>query len=300
MSPTKAYLALLMAAAFWGFGNIAQKSVLFHVGPLTAVGVRCAVAALVMLPLLLLERDQARKPGYHSSAMLVSACFGIALMVQQTAYLSTSVTNASFLVNTCAILTPMLAWFLFREHPGLVVALTAALALFGIFLMTGGLDAMTAMNRGDVACLVSAVFYALWIVLLGRHAQTHGFPFTTALIQFLIAALCASTAALAFETVTLQGMTSATLEFAVLGIFSTAAAFGLQTYAQRYTSASYAAVVVSAESIFGALGAYVFLGERPAMVVGIGALLILTAIVWLGWHGGKADQGQTAARAVAP
>lgn len=213
--------------------------------------------------------------------------------IRQTLYFEL---GASFLVNTCAILTPVLAWFLFREHPGIVCILTATLALFGIFLMTGGLDAMTAMNQGDVACLVSAVFYTLWIVLLGRHAQTHGFPFTTALIQFLIAALCASTAALAFETVSLRGMTSASLEFAVLGIFSTAAAFGLQTYAQRYTSASYAAVVVSAESVFGALGAYVFLNERPATVVGIGAVLILTAIVWLGWHGGRADQGQSEAR----
>jgi drug/metabolite transporter (DMT)-like permease len=287
MSPSKAYLALLLAAAFWGFGNIAQKSVLLHVGPLTAVGVRCAVGAAVILPLLLLERNEARKPGYHASAFLVAACFGLGLIIQQMAYLSTSVTNASFLVNTCAVLTPVLAWFLYREHPGLVGAFASALALLGIFLMTGGPSAMTAMNQGDIACLISAVFYALWIVLLGRHAQTHGFPFTTALIQFIGAAIFSTAAALMFETVTFKGMSNAWLEFAVLGIFSTAGAFGLQIYAQRYTSASYAAVVVSAESVFGALGAYVILTERPTMVVGIGASLILMAIVWLGWHGGK-------------
>lgn len=287
MSPTKAYLALLLAAAFWGFGNIAQKSVLIHVGPLTAVGIRCAIAALVVLPLLLVERNETRKAGFHLSAFLVAACFGFGLIIQQIAYVSTSVTNASFLVNTCAVLTPILAWFLFKELPGLVGALAAALALLGIFLMTGGLSAMTAMNQGDLACLISAVFYALWIVLLGRHVQTYGFPFTTALIQFVAAALFSSAAALTLESITLEGVRGAYLEFAVLGIFSTAAAFGLQTYAQRYTTASYAAVVVSAESVFGALGAYVILTERPTMMVGIGASLILLAIVWLGWHGGK-------------
>ncbi|MFA1621345.1 DMT family transporter [Rhizobium mongolense] len=64
----------------------------------------------------------------------------------------------------------------------------------------------------------------------------------------------------------------------VLGLFATAAGFGLQTYAQKYTTASKAAVIVSAESIFGAIGAFTALNERPPLFVMVGAAVIFSAI----------------------
>jgi drug/metabolite transporter (DMT)-like permease len=38
MSKVQANCLLLLAAAFWGFGNVAQKTVLDHLDPLSAVG----------------------------------------------------------------------------------------------------------------------------------------------------------------------------------------------------------------------------------------------------------------------
>jgi drug/metabolite transporter (DMT)-like permease len=68
-------------------------------------------------------------------------------------------------------------------------------------------------------------------------------------------------------------------ELAVLGVFSTAIAFGIQIAAQRFTPASHAAVIVSAESVFGALGAAIFLGERNSPAGALGAAIILGAIL---------------------
>ncbi|WP_287249706.1 EamA family transporter [Mesorhizobium sp.] len=41
---------LLLAAAFWGFGNVAQKTVLDHLDPLSAVDMRCLIAGLMAAP----------------------------------------------------------------------------------------------------------------------------------------------------------------------------------------------------------------------------------------------------------
>lgn len=46
MSKVQANCLLLLAAAFWGFGNVAQKNVLDHLDPLSAVGMRCLIAGL--------------------------------------------------------------------------------------------------------------------------------------------------------------------------------------------------------------------------------------------------------------
>ncbi|MCF6113322.1 EamA family transporter [Mesorhizobium muleiense] len=55
MSKVQANCLLLLAAAFWGFGNVAQKTVLDHLDPLSAVGMRCLIAGLMAAPLTGLE-----------------------------------------------------------------------------------------------------------------------------------------------------------------------------------------------------------------------------------------------------
>ncbi len=279
MSKRSAYISLILAAAFWGFGNIAQKTVLTHMGPLSATMLRCLIAALVMLPLAVVERNGARSIGWTKSILRVALTFTVAIAIQQTAYVNATVVNASFLVNTATVLTPVVAWVYFGETTRRLGVFAACLTLAGIGLMADGIGGFAALNTGDVACLVSAVFYAFWMVLLGRHARRHGGPFTSTFVQFAIAALLLMPVAPLLEPLTGEMMWRAAPELAMLGILSTAAAFGLQTYAQRHVSASKAAVLVSGESIFGAIGACFVLLERPPVMACVGAALIFLSIV---------------------
>ncbi|WP_288142111.1 EamA family transporter [Mesorhizobium sp.] len=61
----------------------------------------------------------------------------------------------------------------------------------------------------------------------------------------------------------------------------------MQTIAQRFTSASHAAVIVSAESVFGAVGAAIFLGERLSPTGAAGAAVIFGSITLLSLTTGK-------------
>jgi drug/metabolite transporter (DMT)-like permease len=285
MSKQTAYLALILAAAFWGFGNIAQKTVLEHMGPLHTTVLRCTIAALVVLPLALAEHGRPKQPiwrktrAWTGSVLGVGLTFAAAISVQQVAYVNATVVNASFLVNTATVLTPLVAWLYFGETTGRLGIFAAFLTLAGICLMADGMSGFSALNAGDVACLVSALFYAFWMVLLGRHARRYGAPFLSTLVQFALAALLLLPVALLLEPVTAAMAWQAAPELMVLGIVSTAGAFGLQTVAQRYVPASKAAVLVSGESIFGAIGACAVLSERPSMTVCLGAALIFGSIL---------------------
>jgi drug/metabolite transporter (DMT)-like permease len=240
-----------------------------------------------MLPLLLFEQRQQRKPGWWLSMSAVAASFAIALIIQQVAYLSASVTNASFLVNTATVMTPLIAWLALREIPGRLGSAAAVMTLGGIFLISSSIPGFASINWGDAACLVSAFFYAVWMVALGWHAHQFGLPFRSALIQFAVAALAALPALIWWDAPPLARIAAAAPDLAVLGIFTTAAAFGLQTCAQRYTSASTAAVIVSAESIFGAIGAYFVLQERPTPTAFLGAAMIFIAILVVAASSGR-------------
>ncbi|GEC35754.1 hypothetical protein N181_30650 [Sinorhizobium fredii USDA 205] len=279
MSKVQANCLLLLAAAFWGFGNVAQKTVLNHLDPLSAVGMRCLIAGLMAAPLTMLEWRRKFGPGYSMSLIKVCMLFSISIAIQQVSYLGTSVTNASFLVNTATVMTPLVAWLLIGARPTAIGGLVAATTLVGVLLLSGGLT--DSFNQGDLAAILSAACYALWMVQLGHHMQTHGAPVTTAAAQFLAAAVITLPLGALQGNLSPAAIKDAGLELAVLGIFSTAAAFGIQTIAQRFTSASHAAVIVSAESVFGAIGAAIFLGERLSPVGAVGAALVFGSITLL-------------------
>ena len=283
ISPAMAGALLLCAAFFWGLGNVANKTVLEHVGPLTAVSLRCLIAVAVILPLALREKrlsgDSGADLAWVPGAVTVSLLFAAAMALQQIAYLTTTVTNASFLVNTAAILTPILAWTLFGDRPGLRIVIAAPLTLLGAFLMAGATFRLSALNPGDIACLGSALLFALWMVALGRHAMARGRSFGTSALQFSVAGLVLLPMAAESETTTLAAVQAALPELLILGVFSTAAAFALQTFAQRFVSSSTAAILVSAESLFGVAGAVLLIGEVILLISGIGAVSILGGIL---------------------
>ena len=129
MSTTRAHLLLFVAAALWGFGNVAQKTVLEHLDPISVVGLRCLIGAALVAPLMLAERGGPPGPGWIASLLRVCGLFAAAILVQQVAYLGTTVSNASFLVNTATVITPLAAWMMLRERPGGSVLAAAGLTL---------------------------------------------------------------------------------------------------------------------------------------------------------------------------
>lgn len=271
-----AFLLLLLAAVFWGAGNVANKTALAHIGPLTTLFWRCLLALLILAPFR--GRTPPATTGWLPSAFGVAGLFVIATVLQQIAYLSATVTNISFLVNTASVMTPAVGWLILGERPGPRILCAALLTLAGAYLMSGATLSLANLNTGDMLCLASGVGYAGWMVALGRHAMTHGRALDTTLTQFAVTALVTAPIALWYEGLTLSATLAAWHELAFLALFSTAAAFGLMIWAQRIVPAAIAAVLVSAESVFGAIGAFLILHERPPLMALTGGALILLAI----------------------
>lgn len=278
-TPGVCVLLLVLAAAFWGSGNIANKTLLADIGPFTALALRGAIAAVIVLPLIRFDRGPSLDRGYWSSAALVSALFLAAASLQQAAFQWTTVTNAGFLVNSCTIMTPLLAWVFLREVPDRRVMVAALVMLGGAWLMCGAGSLAQGINAGDLACLVSAVFYAGWAIALGHHAMRYGRPLVTAAIQFAVTGAVLAPVALALEGPTFAGIVAAGPEVLYLAVFCTAGACVLTTIAQRKVPASLAVMVLSLESVFGTVAAFMILDERPAATVMIGGVLMLVAVV---------------------
>ncbi len=274
-----ANLLILLAAVFWGFSNVSQKHVLDHLGPLTAVGLRCLLAALVILPMIRYEGGKGAKSLQlrNSQIPMVAAIFTVAILLQQLAYGGTTVTNGSFLVNTATVMTPLVAFLVKRTIPPSFVWFAVALSFTGVGLMVGG--DFSNIAWGDGVMLLAAAAYALWYVLQGDTVTLSGRPLEVTVIQFAMAGTINLGLGLALEQPTWLGIRESLPHLVVLGIFGTGLSYALLSIGQRHTSASEAAILCSAEAAFGMLGGIMILGEQLTACSAVGAMLIGSAVL---------------------
>ncbi len=279
MSRTQANSMLLLAALLWGAGNVSQKTILDDLGPLTAVGLRCLIGAIVIWPLLSTSSPSVRHQNASGALWGVVAVFSfaIAITLQQISFGYTTVTNAGFLVNTCTVMTPILLRLLLGQSSSRSVCIAAGMTFGGAAMMSGG--SLGGINVGDAGILLSAFFYALWIVAVGEFVTRSGGEVLLTLLQFLVTGVLCFFAGLLIEPISFSALADAAPELIMLGGFSTGFAYLLMATAQKVAPASEAAVITSAEAIFGAIAGYALLGDMLTSVSLFGALLIFSGVL---------------------
>lgn len=280
LNRTSATFLLVIATMFWGFAFIAQKSAMDYMEPLTFIGPRYLLGGLIIAPLAWLEYKRTAKPmSKRQWALLgfLSVNFFLGSYLQQAGLLETTVTNGGFLTGFYVFFVPLILLFIFRVKPHNIIWICAPLALLGLFFLNGA--TLDRINSGDILIITSAAFWALHVLLLGYLSRDTGMPIFVSCVSFLAAGLIAQAGAFSFETPTIAAVSAGWIEIAYAGIFSTAIAFTLQAVGQVYVPPANAAIILSGEALFAAIGGAVILGERLDLMGYSGALLIFTAIV---------------------
>ncbi len=276
MRRTHADLLLVIAAAIWGFAFLFQKSAMTHVGPIQFVAARAIVACLALAPLAYVEM-RGGEIGWSRvwrAAFPAGLAFFTGAVLQQWGLVTATVTNTGFLTALYVVATPFIAWALLGRRPPVLVWVAVVSSFVGTWLLGGG--SLASFSTGDGLVALSAAFWALHVVLVGR-AGPIGRPVAFTMVQFVVVALAGVSIAPFFETVTTEKLASAWVEIAYVGLLSSALTFTLFSIALRHTGPSEATIIVSTETLFAAFGAWWLLGERMAPIGWAGALLILAA-----------------------
>lgn len=280
MSRPVAALLLLICTMLWGLAFIAQKSAMDSMGPLTFSGLRYLIGGLAVLPLALLERRRRPAPLTTNHWWLIGAVslvFFLGSALQQFGLITTTVTNAGFLTGLYVFFVPVLGFLIYRTRPHPIIYACVPLALIGIYFLNGG--GLDSFNTGDGLMVIGAVFWALHVILLGQAARLTGLPIFVSAISFLLAGAFALGCAFVFEQPDFSALQSGWMELAYTGLLSTAVAFTFQAIGQQYVPPANAAIILSAESLFAALGGAIILGERLPPIGYAGAVLIFVAIL---------------------
>ncbi len=283
---------LLLTAALWGFGFVAQRLGMDHVGPFTYNGFRFGLGTLTLLPLLLRARGKVPPPALRLAPgrrlcgvlALGAVLFGAASL-QQVALLSTTAGKAGFITGLYVVIVPWLG-LLWRQPLLPATALGALLAAAGLYLLS--VTASFSLEPGDGLLLLSAFFWSAQVLLVAWLAPRSR-PVELAGAQFSICAILSLAVAAACETVTPAALLAAAGPILYGGIFSVGVAFTLQVVAQQRAHPAHASILMSLEALFAALGGYLLLEERltPRALVGCGLML---AGMILSQRGGRRER----------
>ena len=304
MSRTTANLLLLLAGLLWGGGFIAQQAAMDSIGPFLFIALRFALAALAIVPLAIWEAKRAPTNTAGSTGLLksdvwgiawVSTIFFIAMSLQKVGLLATTVTNAGMLTGLYVVMVPIIVFLFLSERPPALIWPCAVAATFGIWLLGGG--GFDRFTWGDVVVLIGAVFAALHVIAVGLVVTRSKRPIAVAVSQFAIGSVIAIVAfgtARWFDWQHEPAVTTATLyqalpEILYAALVAGAAAFTLMAVCQQFTPAPDAAILLSSEALFAALGGAIFLGERLDVLGYLGCAILFGAIVLVSFASAKSE-----------
>jgi drug/metabolite transporter (DMT)-like permease len=269
---TRGELALFVAAMLWGSTFVVVKDALADISPVLYLALRFWAGALILL--LWARSWPSRKMMWGGLA--TGLFVGVGMILQTVALKHTSASNVGFLTSLYIPLVPFVAAFVYQARTGWREVIAVAVATLGIGLMSFD-PASWSMNRGDIMTVGAAVMFSFQIVFVKRFGA-EGDAVWMAWFQVVTTAIV-STIALGAESFHVVWTMRLVWAFAITILGATVAAYLLQSFGQRQTTATRAALIFATEPVFAGLASYFWLGERLTGRGWVGAGLVLIGVL---------------------
>lgn len=263
----RSVLILLLTAAIWGFAFVAQRVGMQHVGAFTFNGVRFALGSISLLPVIYFfgrkstnsieKTEEADFKATVKAGIMAGSVLFIAASLQQVGLIYTTAGKAGFITSLYIVLVPILGIFL-KQKTHTTTWLGALTAVIGLYFLS--INESFRIEFGDLLEIIGAFFWAGHIQLIDRFVKNVD-AIKLSSIQFATCSLLSLVVAFIFEEVRMAGLSSAIVPLLYGGIMSAGVAYTLQAVGQKHAKPSHAAIALSMESVFAAVGGLLLLNE---------------------------------------
>ena len=300
----KSIAMLFLTAIIWGFAFVAQLDSASKIGSFTYNGTRFLLGAVSLIPVILIfdrGKSFANMQSHIKKGLVAGVLLFTASSLQQIGIVITnSAGKAGFLTGLYTVLVPVLSFLFFKKKSTLNIWAGAGLALSGLFMLCilgsntnsrgetsekvgmivefikGAVPASAFEWIGTALLFIGAIFWAMHIIYIDSViADLSSLKFSA--VQFVVCSLLSWVVALLTEVTSVSSTVAqigdAGIAILYGGILSVGVAYTCQSVGQRNADPTFAAIVLSTESIFSAIGEMLFyivlLGQTD--YVGLGA-----------------------------
>jgi len=281
------YLLLSLTSFFWSLNWVIGRAIVGHVTPLSLTWIRWIVAVGAMMPFAW-PQIRAHWPVIRRNWKVIAwlGFWGTGLH-NAFAYVGlqyTTATNGVILNSAIPILIILLGWLVYRETITRLQTLGVGVSLVGILAIISRGDpavlAQLEMNKGDLIVLFGMVFWAAYTVFLRmKPAELPG-------LALLACCGCVGIVLLTPLMLVEQSMLGSRVEFnpatvaamLYVGIFPSFVGYVFWNRGVHEVGPNIAGILVHLMPAFGAILAWLFLGERIYLFHVVGIALILAGI----------------------
>lgn len=268
-------MALVVVAFVWGSGFVATKSALDHMTPFYIMGSRFFIASTV-LALFSIKRLKKATWKDVKAGLVVGILMFFCYMFQTVGLQYTTVGTQAFITAANIVMVPFFYWALTRKMPSGFEIMAAMVCFVGVGILS--LDNNLRIGYGEFLSFLCAVSIALQIVAVGYYAKNVD-VYVLSVVQFSLAAVLSLILAFLLEPPVVQMESGLLSTLLYLGLFSTMIPFLIQNIAQRYTTSTHTAIILSLEAVFGSLLGVIILGEGISAKFLIGCTTIFLAVI---------------------
>ena len=274
-------LALLGVAAIWGGSYLATQELAAVAGTAAVLCARFLPSAVIMLVAVGALRRKRSLRGVIRAGSLLGLLRAATIVLETIGVTLTSATNAGLIIGLSILLTPLLESLVTRRRLTGQLLGSVGLALVGIALLISG-SGFEAMTIGDGLILLAAITRALLGVAearVTRSGESDVLGLTTVEITFgAILFTLWGGGSLLHQLPSFTAFDWSMILYLSLGC--TILAFLGQLWATKRTSASRAGMLLGSEPGWALLIGVVIGGEQLTLVGGIGAAVLLGAMLW--------------------
>ena len=272
---------LILTAMVWGFAFVAQRSGSEHLGAFAFNGIRFALGALSLIPVILIfEREKLDRKKILDTvkygAVVGAILFAASAFQQIGIEITQSAGKAGFITGLYTVLVPIVTFILFKQKNSFNVWIGAVIAVVGLFLLSVSDD--FTVGLGDLVLLCGAFFYTFHIITIDRVVARVS-PLKFAAVQFFTCAILNLIIGLFVDSYSMEAIGAALIPLLYGGLGSVGVAYTLQIVAQKNVPPTPAAIIMSTEAMFSAIGGALILHETMSLRGYIGCGLIFCGII---------------------
>lgn len=279
----KSNMLLMLTAAIWGFAFVAQRVGMQYVGAFTFNGVRFALGSLSLVPLIIYFNNKKKQEKKEETSLKQTLLPGIiagtvlfcGASLQQLGLAYTTAGKAAFITGLYIVLVPLLGIFL-KQHVKLNTWIGVVLAVTGLYFLSVNEDLTIA--KGDFLELIGAFFWAGHILVIDYLTKKVD-ALKLSFVQFAACSVLSMAVALISEDISIPGLGQAVIPILYGGLFSVGVAYTLQVVAQKHAKPSHAAIILSMEAVFAALGGALLLSENLGARGYLGCALMFAGMI---------------------
>jgi len=286
---------LIVTTILWGTTFIITKNTTQVIPPLFYIGVRFIIGFLVFIPFFKHFKSFSKDKNQIKISIIAGFFYFVSIVAQTFGLRFTTASKGAFITAISVIMVPVFLAIFFKEKSSTSLWIGVMLALIGTGILSfEGIEKFEIEQIiGDVLIFICAVFYAIYIIYIGKKAnKVDMLPFT-ALQLFLISILSFILSFFTGELIQVSEntdiifSTSNILILIYMGAIATSLPFLFQGFGQKNVSSTRAAIIFALEPVFATIFAillplllpFLLEGESLNLQTILGSIFIFIGII---------------------